>query len=404
MPNKERGISLSGVKQRNRQQIKRIIYHEAPVTRQQITDELGLTLPTITTNVSGMLAEGMLVEYDAPNPAQPSGGRRVQALDFRADAHFAVGVELGPYHSYFCVTDLRGSRSRCATQPAAPDQYGDMLDFAAQQVSALIRDAGVDRARLFGVGVGIPGYIAGGEGVIRKAFHPSWEQQPFAKDLSEKLGLPVWIDNNARMRAFGREMFTDRPVPDTFAYLLVSRGMACPLMIKNTVLAGHRASAGEIGHTTILPGGPVCPTCGRHGCLEAVSGESAILSAAAQAMKERRASLLAGILKPGESLTTEKVLEAQRLGDPAICGIMCEVVSYIALEVANIFNFISPSLMVVDGYIFAVEANRRQLEEIVDTNLYGLKPEEAKIEFLPYDPMRGAGGAAAYVIRHCLLD
>jgi len=379
-----------------------VIYREAPVTRRRITDELGLTLPTITTNVAQMLGEGLLVEFAAPGRS-PTGGRRLQLLDFNAGAHYAVGVELGPYHTLFCVTDLRGQVRDSLTLKAASPQYREMVAFTAGRVRELIRRSGVPEDRLFGVGVGIPGFIEYEEGVILTAFHPDWMGRPFARDLSGLLSLPVWIDNNARMRAFGREMFGST-APDTFAYFLVSKGLACPLMFKNNVLAGHRASAGEVGHTTILPGGPVCPTCGRKGCLEAVSGESAILAAATDALARGKAPQLASLLTPGEAPDTVRVLEAQRLGDPGICPIMERAVEYLGLEVANIFNFISPSLVVMDGYIFHLEENRRLLEETVRGNLYGLMARETNIEFLPYNRLTGALGAAAFVVRHCLLD
>ncbi len=83
---------------------------------------------------------------------------------------------------------------------------------------------------------------------------------------------------------------------------------------------------------------------------------------------------------------------------------MEKAVEYLGLEVANIFNFISPSLVVVDGYIFQLEENRRRLQETVQGNLYGLMARETNIEFLPYDRLTGALGAAAFVVRRCLLD
>ena len=135
-----------------------------------------------------------------------------------------------------------------------------------------------------------------------------------------------------------------------------------------------------------------------------MAGESAILSAAAKALAQGKAPCLAALVPPGEAPDTARVLEAQRQGDPAIGSIMEKAVEYLGLEVANIFNFISPSLVVVDGYIFQLEENRRRLQETVQGNLYGLMARETNIEFLPYDRLTGALGAAAFVVRRCLLD
>ena len=203
-----------------------------------------------------------------------------------------------------------------------------------------------------GIGVGFPGFIDNKTGITRSANRRQWIHKPLMQDLHDRLTLPVWADNNARMRAVGREMFSSSRAPGTFAYFFVSKGLACPLMIENLLYSGHRASAGEIGHNVILPGGPVCPTCGKRGCLEAVSSESAILLAAAQAAGEGKSAMLAQMLADHGELSTELLLEAQRQGDAAVCDILRSAVAYLGMEIANIFNFISPSLITVDGLIF----------------------------------------------------
>lgn len=400
-----KGMSLSDVKVRNIRQIKRVIYYNAPVSRQQITDELGLTLPSITTAVSTMLAEGVLEELVPPRASTaPSGGRQVHLLDFRCEANYAVGAEVGPYRTTLAITDLRG-HARCErVLPVAPDAYEEMLDFLCRSVNDLVAASGLNKERIYGIAVGFPGFIDDKTGVTRSANRPTWINKPFVHDLHQRLEFPVWTDNNARMRAVGRELFASSRAPSTFAYFFVSKGVACPLMIENLLYSGHRASAGEIGHNVIVPGGPVCPTCGKKGCLEAVSSESAILAQARRAAGNGASPLLKSMLTRHGALTTELLLQAQQEGDPVVCRIMENAVSYLGIEIANIFNFISPSLITVDGLIFENEENRRTLLNVAHKNLFGLMASEAKLESLPYNKMAGAYGAAAFVIRRCLLS
>lgn len=399
-----KGMNLSDVKVRNIRQIKRVIYYNAPISRQEITDELGLTLPSITTAVSAMLADGTLEELLPPRTTSSGGGRQVHLLDFRCGANYAVGAEVGPYRTTLAVTDLRG-HVRCEKiLRTAPDEYLEMLDYLCKAINDIILESGLAPERIYGIAVGFPGFIDDKTGVTRSANRPSWVHKPLVHDLHQRLAFPVWTDNNARMRAVGREMFADSRVPSTFAYFFVSKGMACPLMIENLLYSGHRASAGEIGHNVILPGGPVCPKCGKKGCLEALSSESAILSQAAKAVKKGTSPTLSRMLAEGARLTTETLLEAQRLKDPAVCDIMRDAMSYLGVEIANIFNFISPSLITVDGLLFENRQNRDDLLRVAHQNLYGLTPDEAKLEFLPYNQMAGAYGAAAFVVRRCLLE
>ncbi|NMA67083.1 MAG: ROK family transcriptional regulator [Clostridiaceae bacterium] len=387
---RNKGASLFNLKLLNQLQIRRVIYYNGPLTRQQIANELGVSLPTVTTNVAAMLADGLLTEYEGESTTSHAG-RRPQLVDFNADSRFAVGLEFGPYGAFACVTNLRG-RILYKKELSSPSKnYERMLIDVSTQCQMIIRESKVPPHQVLGIGVGLPGFIDSQRGTVRTGLYSSWADRELAADLRRQTYLPVWIDNNARMRTYWREMFSGRDTPSTFVYLFVSKGIACPLMIKNDILAGKHASAGEIGHTTILPDGPICPTCGRKGCLESLSSEAAILA-------QVQATL-------GHDTTwdIQKVLMAQRQGNSTVCDIMKQAVGYLGLAAANIFNFISPNLLSIDGLIFENEENRKELIEVVQSNLFGLSTEEAKIEFLPHNSYSGASGAAAFVVRQSLL-
>ncbi len=398
-----KGTNLTDVKAHNLKEIKRMIYFYAPVTRQKIAEELGLTLPTITTNVSSMLEEGLLVEFEARDrAASPLGGRPSALIDFRPKN--ILGIELGPYKTLFCLTDLRGKTIyNKAFDPVSQD-YESMLRFISERIIAFGREAIFDQNKTPGIGIGLPGIIDSSTGIVHSSIYASWNGKPLAQDISERIGLPVFIDNNVRLRALGHELFSKNEAVGIFAYLYVSRGIACQLIIKNNLLDGNISGAGEIGHTTILPDGPICPVCGRQGCLESVSGEGAIVNSVLKAIKRGEATKLTELVGQGELLTIDHILKAQENGDKTVGAIIYKAVKYLGLSVANIFNFIGPDIIAVDGYIFKNKQNRIFLQETVNKNLYGLTNSKAKIDFLSYDQYYGAKGAAAIVICRQILN
>lgn len=388
---RNKGANLFNLKLLNQLQIRRVIYYNGPLTRQQIADELGVSLPTVTTNIAAMIADGLLTEYEE-QPLSSQVGRRPQLVDFNADARYAVGLEFGPYGAFGCITNLRGKIIYKKELSSPSRNYERMLMDVSTQCQMMIRESKVPPHQVLGIGVGFPGFIDSRRGTVRTGLYSSWADRELADDLRKHTYLPVWIDNNARMRTYWREMFSGRDTPSTFVYLFVSKGIACPLMIKNDILAGKHASAGEIGHTTILPGGPICPTCGRKGCLESLSSEAAILAQVRDALGQDK------------GWDIHKVLLAQRQKNRTVCQIVKQAVGYLGLAAANIFNFISPNLLSIDGLIFENEENRKELIEVVKNNLFGLSIDEANIEFLPHDPYSGASGAAALVVRKSLLS
>lgn len=395
----EKGASLVQIKALNRRQLRRAIYRQGPVARNRLARELGVSLPTVTTSVAAMLEEGLLTE--TPDEAAPGslGGRPAMLVDFRPEAGFAVGVELGPYGTHACLTDLRGT-VRCQTQgPPPPADYNQMLADTARLLEPLC--AAAPEGRLLGVGIGLPGFVESGRGVLRTGLQESWTGRPLADDLAQALGRPVWADNNVRMRALWRDMLSGEPAPATFAYLFVSKGIACPLMIHNDLLAGARATAGEIGHTILQPGGPVCPGCGRRGCLEALAGEAALTARAAGLLAAGKAPALAARLAGRASDMAD--LLAVRDEEPAVATLLDEAVEALGLAAANLFNFIGPDMLAADGRIFAPAAHRERFLQVLRANLFGLSAQEAPVEFMPDAPLTGALGAAAHVIRHTLL-
>lgn len=96
----EKGASLVQIKALNRRQLRRAIYRQGPVARNRLARELGVSLPTVTTSVAAMLEEGLLTETPDVTAPGSLGGRPAMLVDFRPEAGFAVGVELGPYGTH----------------------------------------------------------------------------------------------------------------------------------------------------------------------------------------------------------------------------------------------------------------------------------------------------------------
>ena len=400
----KKGRSLPEVRRRNRICIKERIYRKAPITRTEVAQELGLTLPTITTSVAQMLEEGLLLEEPMSDEAYQSGagGRRPLLLRFNPDAGYAVGLELGPYETSILLTDLVGQPVAQQIFPQASDDYGQMLENLSEHLNPFL--SRVPREKLLGIGLGTPGFVSREDGTIRASFRSSWNGRNIADDLQKRTGLPVLADNNVRMRAQGQEMFHGDSLPDLFAYFFISKGVACPLMIGGNILSGSTSGAGEIGHMVIQPDGPICPTCGRRGCLESLTGETAIRRECATLMKFGRAPVLRAMTEGEQEPDIKTILRAQEAGDEDVREVMEKAVGYLGMALANVVNLISPAQVLVDGYIMQLSENREWLLTAARRHFYGLNAREVQIRFLPFDHYSGALGAAGTVIEQFCLE
>ncbi len=397
---KKKGMSLTGVRRRNVGLIHYTVYFEAPVTRQQVADELGLSLPTITTNVASMLEEGLLQEVDHPEAGTESsgGGRIAHYLDYVPDTYYALGVDLGPYSTIYCLCDLRGNILMHRIYPPADASYDEMVVSVSQQLSDFLRECPVKK-RLLGICVAAPGLVDKASGCLLTTFRHGWRHRPLRDDLAAAVHLPVMLENNSVARSFRYILFERFYQFEAMAYLFVSRGIGCPIVMKSNPLSTERASVGEVGHTTMVTGGPICPNCGQRGCLEALASEAAILETVSVARKHDRCRQLEVVPK----LDMAAVLRAQENGDPDVREILWEALDYIAMEVSNIIKLTNVERFVMDGQLFTLAENREYLLRQIRKYSNETFISRTHIVFIPYDILTGALGAAATVIRSGLL-
>ncbi|EJX01704.1 ROK family protein [gut metagenome] len=245
----------------------------------------------------------------------------------------------------------------------------------------------------------MPGFVDGKDGVLRYGAMYRWKNKPLAEEIKKRVHLECYAENNARCRAFGELMFNRTKWPETFAYFFISRGLSCPLMIQSQLHTGSMAGEGEIGHMVVDRFGPVCPTCGNRGCLEAFSSETAIVNRCAELLKQNKNTILRKTCCNPAAPRISEILRAQKYGDAMVQSVMEEAITYAGIAIANVINLINPPLLLVDAYIMQEKMNREMFLQIVRKNLFALNLTEVNIEFLPFDKLRAARGAAALVIK-----
>ena len=398
----ERGSNHQLLKQNNYNLIKKHIYLHSPISRVEIAQRLGLTTATITGMVNPMINAGLLRETTAPVEETKGAGRPRMMLEFAAEAYYICGVDAGPYRTNYILTDLRGKivAVRHTDQPL--DEYQVTLERFARQIPEFLEESGVPREKILGVGICLPGMIDGSVDKIYDILHEGWTEHSLSTELGERLGLKVEVENNVRARAISAELFDRIVKAEPFAYFFVSFGIACQMIIDGKVLYGQSAAAGEIGHTVVQRGGPVCPTCGNRGCLEALTGERAILRQCRDVMSTDTPTLLKKLCPDPRELTMDQVLMAQELGDKAVSNVIEDAIEYLGIALANTINLISPRSVVLEGRILSTPKNQERMIQTVEQYMFHIHSGQTEFMFLPYDPDRGARAAAAVVVKEFL--
>ena len=399
------GGNLFRVKLSNQVAIREMIYQHGPITRAEVSQRLGLTMPTITTNVNTMIANGIVHEV-SPLPSDDKiMGRPANPIDIVADARYFIGVEMRGTYRRLCLTDLRGTVLYTDAHESSICDYNQALKSACTLIRKVLESDLVPREKISRIGFCIPGIVDTELGTL--VVHPgyNWVNKPLRQDVRRLTGFtgPVVIENNARARANAALLFRGDITQDaaSFAYLFISTGISCPFLLNNGLTSSVALGAGEVGHTIVDPLGPKC-VCGNRGCLEAVSSDTAILRACQEAMDGGGSTLLTSLCG-GEPLTMAQVLTAQQEGDPVVTRIVSRALYYIGLSIANIYSFIRPDILLIEGKLFTIQENRRTMLNTVYDNLYSTI-QETNFVFLDPDINSGAMGACATAIRDYLQD
>ncbi|MFR1833898.1 MAG: ROK family protein [Lachnospiraceae bacterium] len=404
------------VKKQNETLIKEMIYKYGPISRSQIAEMLSLTPPTITTNVNALIRQGFVRETSQEERQEekenrqnkesrrPLGRRPVQ-IDFVADACYVIGAEINKYQIAVCLMDLRGRVIESRRFIPETDEYEPIIQALLSQIEKVVQDSGVEEEKILGAGVGLTGFVDPKTGILKKSAYQNWENNhKVAKDIGRRLNMPVVIENNARMRAIGEEMFGNQDHVDTFAYYLISYGLACPMFINDSVLTGETFGAGEIGHMVVDIHGPKCEVCGDSGCLEEMASERAIVKQIREGIKQGVDTMLNDMVSSPEEIGMREILAAEECGDELACEVVGKAIVYLGMQLANIINFISPPLVIIDGYIMKLKRNRRLILAETKKHLFGIDDQDIEFQFVEFDHFTGARGAGALAIKKYFIE
>ena len=399
---------MTSVHELNRSKILQTLFMYAPISRIQIANIMSLTPPTITSNITSLINAGIVKEISGGENGNGKNtlGRKPIQLDIVPDTYYVIGVDWSPSGIICALTNLRGQVigiEKLINKRWIPDSTAEAT---SRLISGLIGKSRISQDRILGIGVGIPGFVETSTGIVRYSPAHNWVNVAARQMLENLTGLSVVVENNVRVMAVGKMLFhktegdDESRIEGDFLYVFVGQGIACAIIHNNELLRGHVFGAGELGHTTVAPNGPVC-RCGKRGCLEAIAGEYAITRKAAAAFRKSQVS--AGSGKNQRLPKISQILKAYDRHDRIIEPLLSECFEYLALGVANVINLINPKQVVFYGQLFDDLRLREDLLENISGHTFHLMRTETDFSFSKYHENTCAVSGAAYAVKHFLL-
>ncbi|MER6061236.1 ROK family transcriptional regulator [Streptomyces sp. NPDC001792] len=305
-----------------------------PLTRAEVGRRTRLSPAAVTKAVRPLMELGYLVE-GVDEGARPAVGRPANLVWVDGGRALFIGIKVTGDEVIAVLADLccriRLSRHVRLTgrEPEA------VLPVITALVQELLTEADGFGVQVRGLGIAISGDVDRADGVVRYSPFLEWRDVPLAEIAGTATGLPVTVDNDVRALTVAEHWFGAGVGLSDFALVTVGAGIGCGLVVHGQVVSGAHGVAGEIGHLSLDPLGPLCH-CGNRGCVEAIAADPAILRAVRAAT--------------GKQVTdAAEALELAHGEDPGVREVYARAGEAIGKAIGFLVNILGPQRVVISG-------------------------------------------------------
>ena len=299
------------------------------------------------------------------------------------DKPYVIGIDLGGQTAKFGIVDARGNvLKQTAIRSNTQNNPEEFINDLAEGIKKLI-DKEYNIKDIRGIGVGAPNgnYYTG---CIENAANLTWAKNQivhFADMLSERVGVPVALTNDANAAAVGEMTYGAARGMKNFIMITLGTGVGSGIVINGNVVYGHDGFAGELGHTcAVRNNGRICG-CGKTGCLETYASAMGVARSAREIIElTDRKTLLRNI--PAENITSKDVFDAAIEGDEVAKDIFAFTGRMLGEKFADFVAFSAPEAIILFGGLTkAGDLIYKPIVESMNLNLMPIWKGKIKVLF-----------------------
>jgi predicted NBD/HSP70 family sugar kinase len=342
---------------RRKKKILNLLYQHDTLPATIIGKRIGVSLPTAISLLKE-LSNDKLVE--SRGAGESKGGRRPMMFGLKNDSIFVIACELGRFKGKLAIYDAHNQLLAPVVEFDANIDEDDLVEKIYNEAQKIIVEKDLNSDRIFGFGIAMPGLVDEGVGVNYTIKNQSF--QNIKERLQEKFDALVYVNNDARMQAYGEFVFGEAVDHQNALIINWNWGLGLGMILDGKLYNGATGFAGELSHIKFLEEGNLC-ICGKRGCLETVTSVYVLLANAREAIKQERISQLTQRFKGREDeLRIEDIISAVKQGDEFCISLINKVGLALGKALSNTIQLMNPDIIVIGGIVS--EANQYVLTPI----------------------------------------
>jgi len=293
-----------------------------------------------------------------------------------AETEFIGAIDLGGTKILSLVVDMN---LRVVATDMRPTEAERGPDAVIARMADSLRAAAAGRT-LMAAGVSTPGPCNPVQGIVTTAPNlPGWRDVHLAQRISDAIGIPAWIENDANAAAIAEHRLGAGRGASHLVLIALGTGIGGGLVLNGQIYHGASGAAGEIGHMQLVRDGPLCG-CGRHGCLEALASGSALGRIAAAIIEAEPDGALARISRDeGEAPSALTLEKAAAAGDISAAKAIHEAALHLGAGLTNLVDIFNPEVVAVSGNLRKLEGYLSVAIEVVRREAYPQASDDVRI-------------------------
>ena len=332
MLNDKKIINQEVIKQSNKKKILNLIAQKREYTKQNISEKIGVSIPTVISNINELIQEGLVEEAGV---AGSTGGRKPIIVRFLPNSKYSFGIEFTLSNVRIILVNLDGEiKFNYTFKVESFKNIDDIIDKIHEIIGSVLIEKRIDHKDILGIGFSLPGTVNEERLTLELAPNIGVKNVDF-NTFSQMLEFPIYIENEANSAAFGEVSLGIAKKMRNLVYLSINEGIGAGVVIQDRIYKGKNKRAGEMGHMTIVPNGKPC-NCGRRGCLEQYASKSSL-------MKEYNSKSL----KPVNTLK-EFFSRVEQKENIAILELE-KYIAFLAIGIQNIVLMLDPHYVILGG-------------------------------------------------------